>query len=191
MTEVKRSDASATHRLAPIVGAFVAGAVGVLAFHQVTWWLLYVAGIIPDFLLPTQANSTARCTPRAFPGVLGRPLGDCTGLGTPIARPRELLGVRNGVRVDRAYPRRLVRRTAHQRCAADGRSTLDHSGGPADTQYRLRFRRCARTQAAPVELHLGRSNLQAPGVSCARVEADSLLRDQEPLMLSPATSSNG
>lgn len=73
MTGVKRSDASATHRLAPIVGAFVAGAVGVLAFHQVTWWLLYIVGIIPDFsyrLKPTAPLGVPQVFSQAFWGGL-------------------------------------------------------------------------------------------------------------------------
>jgi hypothetical protein len=73
MSDSKRSDASATHSLAPIVGAFVAGAVGVLAFHQVTWWLLYAAGIIPDFsyrLKPTAPLGVPQVLSQSFWGGL-------------------------------------------------------------------------------------------------------------------------
>ena len=72
-----------------------------LAFHQLAWWLLYVVGIIPDVSLSPQADRTARCPPGAFPSVLGRPLGNRTGPGASAARPRELLGVRDGLRLDR------------------------------------------------------------------------------------------
>ena len=73
MTDSKRSGAATNHTLAPLVGAFVAGAVGVLAFHQVTWWLLYVAGIIPDFsyrLKPTAPLGVPQVLSQAFWGGL-------------------------------------------------------------------------------------------------------------------------
>jgi hypothetical protein len=73
MTDTKRSDASAIHTLAPIVGAFVAGAIGVLAFHQLASWLLYGVGIIPDFsyrLKPTAPLGVLQVFSQAFWGGL-------------------------------------------------------------------------------------------------------------------------
>jgi hypothetical protein len=73
MTDTKGSGASATASLGPVVGAFVAGAIGVLVFHQLTWWLLYVVGIIPDFsyrLKPTAPLGVPQVLSQAFWGGL-------------------------------------------------------------------------------------------------------------------------
>jgi hypothetical protein len=73
MTDTERSGASETAGLAPVVGAFVAGAIGVLAFHQLTWWLLYIVGIVPDFsyrLKPTAPLGVPQVLSQAFSGGL-------------------------------------------------------------------------------------------------------------------------
>ena len=84
MTDTKRSGTSATARLAPVVDAFVAGAIGVLAFHQLTWWLLYVIGIIPDFSYKLKATA-----PLDVPQVLSQAFwGGLWGIVLALVLPR-------------------------------------------------------------------------------------------------------
>jgi hypothetical protein len=110
-----------------IVGAFVAGAISVVAFHQLAWGLFYVTGVSPVVPYPIRP-----VPPFGVPRVVSQMFwGGLWGIVLmSLLRPKRdellALALRNGLWVYRVLSCWLVR-SAAGRISADRPTRNDHS----------------------------------------------------------------
>src|SRR5258706_8532194 len=66
MADTKTAAAGGNSAIMPIIGAFVAGVVAVLVFHQVALWVLHLFGLLPNVAY----NFSGSTKPLGVPPVL-------------------------------------------------------------------------------------------------------------------------